>query len=72
MAYVNTRSSAARVGLADRISALLKSVQDARRRHAVYNQTVRELKMLSDRDLADLGINPMLIDSIARQAAYGK
>jgi uncharacterized protein YjiS (DUF1127 family) len=34
-----------------------------------YRDTVRELSMLSDRELDDLGISRFQIDSIARQHA---
>lgn len=72
MAYVNTRSNAARMGLADRIAAFVKVLQDSRRRNAVYRQTVYELNQLSARELGDLGIHPSMITKIARDAADGK
>ena len=34
-----------------------------------YRETVRELSLLSDRELDDLGISRFQIDSIARQHA---
>ncbi|MET0532397.1 DUF1127 domain-containing protein [Microvirga sp. P5_D2] len=34
-----------------------------------YRDTVRELSMLSDRELDDLGISRFQIDSVARQNA---
>jgi uncharacterized protein YjiS (DUF1127 family) len=34
-----------------------------------YRETVRELSLLSDRELTDLGIARVQIDSIARQGA---
>jgi uncharacterized protein YjiS (DUF1127 family) len=34
-----------------------------------YRETVRELSLLSNRDLDDLGISRFQIDSIARQTA---
>jgi uncharacterized protein YjiS (DUF1127 family) len=34
-----------------------------------YRETVRELSLLSDRELTDLGIARIQIDSIARQGA---
>ena len=34
-----------------------------------YRDTVRELSMLSDRELDDLGISRLQIDSVARQNA---
>lgn len=41
----------------------------ARRR--VYNQTIRELSSLRYHELRDLGLEPEMIPSIARQAAHG-
>ena len=37
-----------------------------------YRRTVRELALLSDRDLADLGINRCDIDFLARNAAKAR
>jgi uncharacterized protein YjiS (DUF1127 family) len=34
-----------------------------------YRETVRELSLLSDRELTDLGISRFQIDSVARQHA---
>lgn len=42
----------------------------ARRR--VYRDTVNELSSLSNRELADLGINRSMIRRLAQEAAYGK
>lgn len=72
MAYVNTRSTAARLGLADRIASLVKMAQDSRRRNAVYRQTVYELNQLTERELNDLGIHRSMIATVAREAANGK
>jgi uncharacterized protein YjiS (DUF1127 family) len=69
MAYVNVRTTAS---FRDRIAALLASVQENRARNAVYRQTVRELNMLTDRELGDLGINRLSIERIAHEAAFGK
>lgn len=71
MAYVNS-SRAASFSLADRISGFLAQSKLQIARRAVYNQTVRELVQLSDRELADLGIARVDIPSVAREAAYGK
>jgi uncharacterized protein YjiS (DUF1127 family) len=35
-----------------------------------YRETVRELSLLSDRELDDLGINRFQIESVARQNAF--
>jgi uncharacterized protein YjiS (DUF1127 family) len=71
MAYVNS-SRAASFSLADRISGFIALTKANLARRAVYNQTVRELLILSDRELADLGISRYDIPAIAREAAYGK
>jgi uncharacterized protein YjiS (DUF1127 family) len=39
------------------------------RRWAMYRNTVRELSVLSDRDLSDLGINRADIEYVARKHA---
>ncbi|MCV2865837.1 DUF1127 domain-containing protein [Albidovulum sediminicola] len=60
------------LGLAERIGAFLRNLQDARGRYKVYRQTVKELNALSDRDLYDLGISRASINAIATEAAYGQ
>jgi uncharacterized protein YjiS (DUF1127 family) len=37
----------------------------------VYEKTVRDLKALSNRELADLGIARLNIEDVARVAAFG-
>jgi uncharacterized protein YjiS (DUF1127 family) len=71
MAYANSTRSAT-VSFADRLGTFTKTVTLALHRRRLFNQTVRELNALSDRDLADLGIHASMIKDIARQAAYGK
>ncbi|MEF3046241.1 DUF1127 domain-containing protein [Pseudotabrizicola sp. L79] len=71
MAYVNS-SRAASLGLADRIAALFKGMTEAMERRRVYNRTLRELRALSTRELADLGIHRSMITRVAMEAAYGK
>ena len=41
-----------------------------RAKRAVYNETVRELSSLSNRELADLGVNRSNINSIAYSHVY--
>lgn len=71
MAYVNS-SRAASFSLADRISGFVSLTKASFARRAVYNQTVRELVILTDRELADLGISRADIRAVAHEAAYGK
>ena len=69
MAYVNNTRTA-QVSFSDRFAAILKVAKDAMERRRVYNQTLFELKGLSDRDLADLGLARANIADVAREAAY--
>ncbi|NGQ91090.1 DUF1127 domain-containing protein [Rhodobacter sp. HX-7-19] len=71
MAYVNS-SRAASFSLADRISGFLALTKASLARRAVFNQTVRELNTLTERELADLGIARADIRAVAHEAAYGK
>jgi uncharacterized protein YjiS (DUF1127 family) len=43
---------------------------EARQKRRIYRETVRELNRLSDRELADLGINRSMIKSIAMEGHY--
>ncbi|WP_394328596.1 DUF1127 domain-containing protein [Rhodobacter xanthinilyticus] len=47
-------------------------LSEALARRKVYRQTLRELKALSARELADLGIHRSMITRVAQEAAYGK
>jgi uncharacterized protein YjiS (DUF1127 family) len=70
MAYVNTT----RAGMAQRtlrMHGLFAQLGDALARRRVYRRTLEELRQLSDRELADLGISRMNIADVAREAAYG-
>jgi uncharacterized protein YjiS (DUF1127 family) len=71
MAYVNS-SRTLNISFADRLGSIANSVKLALNRRRLFNQTVRELNALSDRELADLGIHASMIKDIAKQAAYGK
>ena len=71
MAYVNS-SRAASFSLADRFSGYIAQFKASFARRAVFNQTVRELAVLTDRELSDLGISRADITAVAHEAAYGK
>jgi len=71
MAYANS-SRVVSVSLTDRLVAVVSVMRAALQRRRVYEQTLRELRDLSDRDLADLGIHRSLIPTVAKEAAYGK
>lgn len=45
--------------------------RDAQAKRKVYRETYHELSMLTDRDLADLGIPRSSIRRVALEAAYG-
>jgi len=70
MAYVNSRSAS--LSFSDRFVALVKAGKDALERRRIYNETLAELRNLSDRDLNDLGLVRSNISAVAREAAYGK
>lgn len=59
-------------GLFERAAGLVAAIREAGRRRAIYNQTLRELRALSNRELADLGIDRSMVTRIALEAAYGK
>ena len=71
MAYVNT-TRAAHSSVSDRFAALFSGVSAALQRRRVSNETVRELRVLTERELNDLGIHRSMIAAVAREAAYGK
>lgn len=58
-------------GLLDRVTAIFKSISEARAQRKVYLRTLDELNAMTDRDLDDLGIAAAEIPFIAREAAYG-
>lgn len=73
MAYVNTtRVEVSSNGLRGRLAALWADFAARRASAKLYRQTVEELSALSNRDLADLGLNRSDINTIAHEAAYGK
>lgn len=58
-------------GLKDRFDAVLRAYDDYRAKRKVFTRTRNELRALSSRELADVGIHPTQITSIAYEAAYG-
>ncbi len=70
MAHANT--SVRSFGISERIALIVKSFREAQARRALYARTVRELRILSDRDLSDFGLHRANIEEVAREAAYGK
>ena len=49
---------------------MFNSIKKKLAQRAVYRQTVRELKSLTNRELADLGVNRYEIESLAKQHSY--
>lgn len=58
-------------GFGHRVAAVFEDLKARYSRYAVYRTTLTELGALTDRDLADLGINRSVIKSVALEAAYG-
>ena len=52
--------------------AIVRSVKAALQRRRLFNQTLAELNLLTDRELSDLGISRSSVRSVAQEAAYGK
>jgi len=69
MAYTTTDGRRDGSPIARRIEAFRAALQHRRARRAAFNQTYRELSILSDRDLADLGIARADIPFLAKEAA---
>ncbi|WP_281995613.1 DUF1127 domain-containing protein [Ruegeria faecimaris] len=70
-----TRSSSWRDAVLD-VSRLIihqnwDGFRDAQAKRKIYRDTYHELSMLTDRDLADLGIPRNGIQKLALEAAYG-
>ena len=55
--------------LSARLYALRDDVAHRYAQYRAYRRTLNELKSLSTRELADLGLNPSMLRGIAREAA---
>ncbi|MCI2397981.1 DUF1127 domain-containing protein [Aliiroseovarius subalbicans] len=71
MAYA-TQTNSFDAGIADRMVDVFRTWIEAREQRRMYRQTVRELRALSGRELADLGIAPGEIAHLAHMATFGK
>lgn len=58
-------------GLFARVTAIVNGLREQRRRYRMYRETRNELRELTDRELADIGLHRSQIDAIAVEAAYG-
>ena len=52
------------------VSTLFHSLADRVQKYRKYRQTVRELSVLGDHELTDLGLNRSMLRSVAYRAAY--
>jgi len=71
MAYA-TQTQAAPLSLLARFAEIREQAVEAYSAWRVYRTTVNELRNLTARDMADLGIHPSQIRAIALDAAYGQ
>ena len=58
-------------GLGHSITEIFRSIADDWATHRMYIKTKRELEVLSDRDLEDIGISRWMISDLAKEAASG-
>jgi uncharacterized protein YjiS (DUF1127 family) len=65
MAYFNNTRT---ITLADRFAAFRTELNTVLAKRKMYNTTVSELSALTNRELADLGINRSAIKGIATEA----
>ena len=53
-----------------RVGSMLAGLSDSYRRYRVYQETCDALQGLSDRELADMGVNRFEIPTVAGRAAF--
>jgi len=58
--------------LLERLVAYKNDLAERHAKNRVYRETLDELQALSSRELADLGMSPANLKSIAYEAAYMK
>lgn len=58
------------VQIFDLVAEMRTDLSERWARHSTYRETLNELQDLSPREMADLGINPSMLRSIAYEAAY--
>ncbi len=69
MAYLTAHMSARTARPAGQ-GGWLAGLRDMLRRRMIYNRTMRELRALSSRELADLGLTRAMITRVALEAAF--
>jgi len=70
MAFASLPRPSAPMALNVRLVNALDSFKKNLRQRRMYNQTIRELNSLSDRELNDLGLCRSMISDVARSAVY--
>ena len=70
MAFVQT-TQAARIDVSAIVRATFEEFKAARALRKKFRATVRELSAMSDRELADIGVNRYDIAGIAKAHVYG-
>ncbi|RVT85362.1 DUF1127 domain-containing protein [Rhodobacteraceae bacterium CCMM004] len=70
MAYASTTHRTDR-GTRSRIANSFSQIGESWARYRLYRRTLSEMQDLSNRELADLGLNRSNLRSIAYHAAYG-
>ena len=70
MAYVSA-SLNSHTSLLERVSAFIARQRQAYADHRLYTKTMNELKSLSSRELADLGLCRSSLHDVAYKAVYG-
>ena len=71
MAYIAANSNAVS-GSQGRIAEFFVTVRQVLADRKLFNQTVKELNALDERELADLGMHRADIISIAHRSVYGE
>ena len=59
-------------GLRESVAHKLGNMGESWRKWRLFRRTKAELAGLSDRELADLGLNRSMITSVAHEAVYGR
>ena len=72
MAYQSNLTQAASHGFADKIAAFVTDYRAQAVRRKLYRNTLTELRALSTRELADLGLHRSMLPRLAYQAVYEK
>lgn len=68
----NTDTTFAGSAFGQRFASIRAEWADKAAKRKVFRETLAELQSLSNRDLADLGLNASTLRSVAHEAAYGK